>query len=405
MDCPRARHDLEFIPLIHEGQRMILVRDRLELVPEGTGFDPEFLPVLQMLDGNRTVDALATAFTAMRGGETVTPQAVNGLLGELDAAGLLVSARYESKLAAVTAAFAASPVRQPAFAGQAYPDETLALSRFLDDMLDTAEPVRQKTSACGRIAAVIAPHIDPEAGRPGYAAAYAALRGRSFPRRVVVLGVGHQVMDGLFCLTDKAFATPLGPIEADTAAVAALRAAGKTAVDFSDIPHRAEHSVEFQTIFLRHVLGEGFSLVPILCGSPQGCVPTFSRRGFRDTAGPFLDALRELADDPDTLIVAGVDLCHIGLKFGHAEPAVRLEEAAMAHDQTLLKRLCAGDADGFWAESARVQDAYNVCGLTALAVLAEILPEARGRVLCHDILRESSTQSAVTFAAAVFPRP
>ena len=405
MDCPRARHDLEFIPLIHEGQRMILVRDRLELVPEGTGFEPEFLPVLEMLDGRRTVPALAVAFTSLGGDQAVTPRDVEGLVEQLDAAGLLVSPRYEAKLAAVSAAFAACPVRQPVFADQAYPGDPMALTRFLDDMLAEAADPQPALADCHRIAAVVAPHIDPEAGRSAYAAAYAALRGRTFPRRVVVLGVGHQLMDGLFCLTDKTFATPLGPVPVDTEAVNALRAAGQGTVDPSDLPHRAEHSVEFQTIFLRHVLGGDFSLVPILCGSPLGCIHEFSRQAFRDAAGPFLTTLRELAADPDTLTVAGVDLCHIGLKFGHDKPAIHLEEAAQAHDRVLLERLCAGDPDGFWDESARVEDAFNVCGLTALAALAEILPAARGRVLCHDILRESSTQSAVTFAAAVFPRP
>lgn len=403
MECPRARQDLEFIPLTHEGRPMILVRDRLGLVAEGLGFSAGLMPVLRLLDGQRSVAEVAGELTRLRGGIEVSPQNLSELLAELDGAGLLVSPRYLARKAAVADAFAAAPAREPAFAGLAYPAAPEALRRFLDDIL-AAAPADVSVDSASAPAAVVAPHLDPEAGRPGYAAAYAALAGRRY-RRVVVLGVGHQLMDGLFCLTDKPFATPLGPVPTDGAAVAALRAAGGAAVVGDGLPHRAEHSVEFQAVFLRHVLADGFSLVPVLCGSPVGCLDGLSRPAFRRVAGPFLDALAALAAADDTLVVAGVDMCHIGLKFGHDRPAEALEAAALAHDRALLDRLCAGDPEGFWAESARVADGYNVCGLTALAALAEVLPGVRGRVLCHDLLREAPTQSAVTFAAAVFPRP
>lgn len=97
-----------------------------------------------------------------------------------------------------------------------------------------------------------------------------------------------------------------------------------------------------------------------------------------------------------------MDLFHIGPKFGHAEPADELEEAALAHDTALLDALARGDADAFWEESARVRDAYNVCGFTALATLAEILPPATMTLVAHDIMREAETRSAVSFAGAVF---
>ena len=41
-----------------------------------------------------------------------------------------------------------------------------------------------------------------------------------------------------------------------------------------------------------------FTLVPILCGSPRSVLPAQSRSAFLDYAGPFLDALREIAAEP-----------------------------------------------------------------------------------------------------------
>jgi len=395
-EYPRARHDLEFIPFEHEGQTMILVRDRLDLVPWGTGVPSGILPVLALMDGRRSLEAIATEVTAMQDGRLVTAADVQGLLAELDEAGLLDSARYQEKKAAVAAAFAAQTVRDPIFAGQAYPEMPGALQPYLDELLAGAN------APLGGVSALIVPHIDPDAGKAAYAAAYGALRGEC-PRRVVVLGVGHQIINGLYCLTDKAFATPLGTLANDTAAVARLRQAGGLAVDPDDLPHRCEHSIEFQTIFLRHAFGDApFALVPILCGAPFGVLPHYSREAFREMAGPFLTELAALLREPGTLVVAAVDFCHIGPKFGHAKPAEALEEAAMAHDVALLDALSRGDADGFWAESVRIKDEFNVCGFMALATLIEALPPATLSILCHDLLREPAAHSAVTFAAAAF---
>ena len=398
-DTPRARHALEFIPFDHEGQPTILVRDRLEIVPWGTGIPQGLLPVLALLDGRHTLAEVAAAVTEAQGGRLVTAQDVAGLVAGLDTAGLLDSPGYRDRKRAIAAAFDAVPVRPTVFAGQAYPDTAADLADYLDAVLAEApQPVPDAAPPL----AIIAPHIDPEAGRAGYAAAYAAIRGAA-PKRVIVLGVGHQLLSGLFCLTDKPFATPLGEVAVDAAAVARLRRHGEHCLDASQLPHKAEHSIEFQAVFLRHVLGEApFAMVPVLCGSPAGMLPETSRQAFRAYAGPFLDTLAELVREPGTLLVAGVDFCHIGGKFGHTEPATALEDAALAHDRALLDALAAGDPDAFWAESARIADRYNVCGLTALATLAEVLPPASMALLGHDIMREAATLSAVTFAAAAF---
>ncbi len=406
MDYPRARHDVEFIPFDYEGRPMILVRDRLGLVPYGTGVPSGLLPVLALMDGQRSLDDLSREITALQGGREVGREDILSVLAELDAAGLLDTERYRTAKAAAEAAFAGETTRQAMFAGQAYPDTPQLLGPYLDAILEQASGTSGASAPPAEaIRAVIAPHIDPEAGKAVYAAAYAPLRGAA-PRRVVVLGVGHQIIKGLYCLTEKAYATPFGDVPADKEAVSRLRRAGGGCVDPGDLQHRDEHSVEFQAVFLRHVLANApdapFSLVPILCGTPRGVLAAPTRQAFLETAGGFLDALRALVAEPGTLVVAGVDFCHIGPKFGHDKPATALEEAALAHDAALLDALAAGDAAAFWAESARVDDVYNVCGLTALATLAEILPPTTMTVLGRDIMREPPTASAVTFAAAAF---
>ena len=73
------------------------------------------------------------------------------------------------------------------------------------------------------------------------------------------------------------------------------------------------------------------------------------------------------------------------------------------YDQA-LRELVARDAEAFWGEARRVEDRYNVCGLTALACLLEILPPCACRVLGYELWHEAPTQSAVSFAAALFCR-
>ena len=121
-------------------------------------------------------------------------------------------------------------------------------------------------------------------------------------------------------------------------------------------------------------------------------------------AAPFLKDLKEIIfeADKETIIVAGVDFSHIGLKFGHERPAEYIESRAEAHDKNLLHAISEADADLFWEESKRVEDQYNVCGFPALACLLEILPLCKGKVLDYQLRHEAATQSAVSFSAVVF---
>jgi AmmeMemoRadiSam system protein B len=256
----------------------------------------------------------------------------------------------------------------------------------------------------GRIRALVAPHIDLSAGYRAYASAYQMLQ---FARssRIVLLGVGHQLLTHLFCLTDKNFETPFGVATSDASLIRELREAGGDTVAANDFAHRSEHSIEFQLIFLQHLLTEGsFDIVPILCGSVQTCLREYSRNTYREKAGPFLKKLRKIIMEPEkeTLIVAGVDFSHIGPKFGHDMPARYLQSQSESHDKRLLSHLCRLDGDSFWEESREMEDRFNVCGFAALACLLEALPPCKGEVLRYELWHEEATRSAVSFSAVVF---
>jgi len=398
---PRRREDLEIIRTSYKGSAAILVRDHLGLVDEPVLLQGEAAELFGLLDGRRTVRDLQIALVRSRGGQLVDSGLLEQIIREFDSAGLLHSLGYEARKNRLLAEYARLEVRNPSHAGASYPAEPGRLRAYLDAILEGAGEERPGGGSLS-VVALIAPHIDLETGKKVYASAYRALGGLK-PRRVVLLGTGHSLEDGVFGLTEKDYVTPLGRVTTDREAVGRLRSAGNGCLSSSDFPHRREHSIEFELIFLQHVVGSPFSLVPILCGSVSQHLERVSRPAAIPGVAGFLSELRRLREeDPSgTLFVAGVDLSHIGPKFGHRERAAALLLDAKAHDLALLRAFAAGDAPGFWAESRRVGDRYNVCGMSALAFLLEILPGATGSLLAYDFWMEEPTQSAVSFAAAV----
>jgi hypothetical protein len=270
----------------------------------------------------------------------------------------------------------------------------------LNEIVSSSPPVPDP----GKIVGLISPHIDLSVGAKAYGNTYRLLKYTS-PSTVVILGIGHHLTTGLFCLTEKDFDTPLGTVKTDKELVRKLKDGGGGIFAPDDFSHRSEHSIEFQVLFLQHLLKRNsFTIVPVLCGSLLAGLPEYGREAYKRKAGPFLERLEQIlsAKGNNALLITGVDLSHTGPKFGHDQPARSLQNLSEAHDRMLLKNLTALDADKFWEESRRVNDRYNVCGFAALACLLEVLPDSRGQLLQYEIWHEEATRSAVSYASVVF---
>ncbi len=336
-----------------------------------------------------------------KGGTLVGKDEVKDLIALLDESFLLDSERFKKARDQIVAAFALKKIRPCSHCGRAYPDNPTELKRMLDEILASQPPVHEPE---GKIVALIAPHIDLSVGYQVYASAYQMLNHMA-PSRIVLLGVGHNMVEDFFCLTEKDFETPQGIVKNEPSVIRRLRDTGGDIISASDFAHQSEHSIEFQTIFLHHLLaGKDFTIIPILCGFCQSNLNEYSRSAYLEKAGPFLQELKQMIMEPDkkTLVVAGVDFSHTGPKFGHEMPARSLESRSTAHDKNLLKHLSQLDAELFWEESRSVRDQYNVCGFSALACLLEVLPRCRGNILNYQIWHDEATMSAVSFSSVVF---
>jgi AmmeMemoRadiSam system protein B len=398
---PTVRWDLQFIPVQHGGHQLIFIQDHLGLAQEGRPISLSLYRVMALLDGTSTISDLQMELMRQNGGMLVGKDEVKNLLIRLDESFLLDSERFKKARDQIVANFASKKIRPCSHCGRAYPDNPTKLKGMLDEILASQTLVPEPE---GKIVALIAPHIDLSVGYQVYSSAYQMLKYMA-PSRIVLLGVGHNMVDDFFCLTDKDFEIPQGIVKNEPSIIRKLKETGGDIVADSDFAHQSEHSIEFQTIFLHHLLtGKDFTIIPILCGFCQSNLNEYSRSAYLEKAGPFLQELKQMIMEPgkETLVVAGVDFSHTGPKFGHQIPARSLESRSIAHDQNLLKHLSHLDAELFWEESRSVRDQYNVCGFSALACLLEILPWCQGNILNYQIWHDEATSSAVSFSSVVF---
>ena len=194
-----------------------------------------------------------------------------------------------------------SLVRPPAVAGTFYPGQASVLLNDVTTLLTQARPgadLREPTPK-----ALIVPHAGYIYSGATAARAYAELAGgRASIRRVVLLGPVHRVpVEGLALPGVDAFDTPLGRIEVDQDAVAAIAHLPQVVV--SRAAHAQEHSLEVQLPFLQAVLDD-FKLVPLAVGDA--------------TPAQVAEVLEALWGGDETLIVISSDLSHF-LPYGTAQ--------------------------------------------------------------------------------------
>jgi len=304
-------------------------------------------------------------------------------------AGLLHGPEYQARRAAALAAYRAGP-RAPACAGSSYPEEPARLARMLDAFCLGGG---QRAPAAKAARLLVAPHIDFARGGLAYAHAYQTLE-RSRADLFVVFGTAHASPEGLFTITRQDYATPLGAVPVDRDAVDALVAElGEGEVLADELFHRAEHSCEFQMVWLRHVLGHRrFTALPVLCASISH---------LRDpSAGTarFLRALERAARGREVCFVAGADLAHVGPQYGDARSPTPAELAGLAaQDRRTLAFLAAGDAPGFHRDATRDDARRRLCGVAP--IYAAMRASGLGARVLH-YQQWSDGVDSVSFAAA-----
>ena len=406
MKKPQLRRDIQPVPITMGSQQMITFVDPLQLSERCPAIGRDAVFILEMLDGTHDLRDIQMEMMRLSGGSLVPISTIESFVEQLDQAYLLESERFLETKRAFVEEFEGNPKRMPSHADKSYEADPVRLRAFIEET-EAGLPDLDPDSCNGTIAGILAPHIDITVARSEYVDVYRRLKGRHYGL-VVILGVNHHGMDGLYCISDKTYITPFGEMASDKEFVGELKkrvAAGTLAS--SDFDHKTEHSIEFQTIFLRHYLKGEAAIVPILCNSVHEFV-LGSKTIFADERyTSMVQALKELIGERsgDVLIVAGVDFSHVGPKFGHSMPARNLLARAQENDETIIECLISNEPEKIFAHSRETQDQYNVCGLPSLLVFSALMNGCHAELLAHKAYDEETTRSAVTYASMVYTGP
>ncbi|MCX6082733.1 MAG: AmmeMemoRadiSam system protein B [Chloroflexi bacterium] len=238
---------------------------------------------------------------------------------------------------------AVSQVRPSPIAGTWYDGNPQALALAVDGYISAA----RLPELPGEVLAVIAPHAGHRYSGAVAGYAFAAVKGSS-PARVVVLAPMHHLYPYEFITTaHAAYATPLGEIPVDRAFINDLDQNLKARLGYglNAVANDPEHSLEIELPFLQRALVSNFSIGPVML-----------RQQARGSARHMGEALAETVAGRPALLVASSDLSHF-----------HNQAAAMALDASMLAQVEAFSPDGIF--DLEEKGGGEACGYAALAAV------------------------------------
>ncbi len=173
--------------------------------------------------------------------------------------------------------------------------------------------------------------------------------------------------------------------------------------------HRTEHTVEFQTVFLKYVLGDApFTIAPILTSFPHSIFYSERLAPVKTVVEDFIAALKGAVASfrGRVVLIASVDFAHVGVKYGDEHPPTREHLATVGErDHEMIEVIASGDADRFLEHIASDDDKRRICGFPAIYTMLRVLENKKGRLLSYDSTVMDSADSTVTFASMAFGAP
>jgi AmmeMemoRadiSam system protein B len=382
---PRVR-PLEPLWTEHEGEKVLVLRDRSGVSDQPLAVPPVVGFILSMCDGNRDEEAIRAPLKAEVGQE-IAAEELSAVLDQLERALILEGPACEDATRAALETYRSAPARAASLAGAVYPAETGACREAIA-AFGRSEP-NESSRWDDEVRGVLSPHIDYQRGGRIYhrvwSRAAPAVRSADV---VVIFGTDHGGGSATITPTRQHYDTPFGPLETDRAAVDAIAdAIGAEAAFAEELHHKGEHSIELAAVWTASLLGEKRpTIVPVLCGSffpytHEGGDPS---REARFAAA--IDALKAATTGRRVVAVAAGDLAHVGPAFGDPSPYdAAAKERLRAADERLLHAAAWGRAAEFVDQLRSERDARRICGLPPVYLMLRYLGEdARGEVVGYD---------------------
>jgi AmmeMemoRadiSam system protein B len=158
-------------------------------------------------------------------------------------------------------------------------------------------------------------------------------------------------------------------------------------------------------LFLKHLYREACPpVVPILCSFLYGDLvgDAADRRALLEQLTAAI-SVAERESGKQACLIAGVDLAHIGPRYGDAfRPDQGAIDSVMNKDREMLQQVCACRPEEFLRLIATERDARRVCGFPAILTALYLSDGCQGDLLHHSYALVDELGSFVTFAGVVF---
>jgi len=395
---------VDAFPVEEDGRKMYCIKD-----PQNSDIAPLVvselaLYIMTFFDGNNSIDSVISTLKEKYGKE-IEKADLDSLVKMLDNSLLLENENYINHQQLIENNFFNSDTRKAYLSGLSYPESKEKLNNLLDDFFEKAGNILPLKNENEILRGLVSPHIDFTRGGTSYAVAYREIINKTNADTYLIFGTTHYAQnDNPFILTRKPFSTPLGTIDTDTAFLDRIEDKCKWDLYEGEIFHRTEHSIEFQVVFLQHILKEkNFKIIPVLCNSFHQFVGNGSSPFEDKKISTFLTELKKIIDSygDSVVVIAGVDLAHVGPKFGDKD---QVDEKTLSwirnRDAISLEYTEKIDAEGFYRSVEEEKDKRKICGLSSIYSMLKVTDASYGTILDYDNALEEDTGSVVTFASA-----
>ncbi len=413
LDTPAVR-PLDMHPARVDGRDVIIVRDPLGVM-EGAAVlaaHPLLLVFFQLANGRTTCAQMAEVVTRATG-TIIGAEVFESIAKQLDEALLLLSPRFQEAYEGKRREFSQLSVR-PSTVFRADGLDRLEMIKKLAEQLRghvhaSGAPPAELDLPRKSVVGVLSPHIDYDRGGAAYAWAYRALKDYGVGAKTyIVIGTSHKPMAHRFVATRKDFETPLGLVETDRELLDELRESFGGELFADEFAHANEHTIELQTIYLRHIFGENETprIVPVLVGSFEEMLLTGAKPSDDPEIASFCKALKEILERHGGRVglIAGVDLSHCGPHFG--QPVMNDEEREREieiGDRGALAALETGDPEKFFDYFREDGNEQQVCSIATIYVaMAAMQGLAIPRVLTYQQANTPDRTCLVSFASVAF---
>lgn len=412
---PALRQSLEAVPVKEKDQQLFLLRDLEDITAQALALSPAGLTLATCFDGKRTAAEVAALF-AKHTGQILKTEEIIKLAQDLEKSLLLETPETARLRHEILQKFRDSPTRPAAGAGRAYPKDVLELTKLLGGYFKSPQGPGKEFAAKPSSPpplGLVSPHIDFERGGPVYAWSYQALSECRPPDAVVTLGVAHMSPNSPWIMTPKAYDTPYGAVPLHQGLYDEIRSALWYDPRDDEWTHRTEHSLELQAVWLRYLWRDKTpAWVPILTSSFERFAPDSPPSGAAAMEGAIVkigQALRRRVEKGERImILAGVDLAHVGPRFGdQKEPTAEKRKDVEAKDRASLEHAMNLKADDFYMSVVADGNKRKVCGLSALYTALRLIKAMAGDSACSGKLlaydqADDPAGGFVSFAGAIF---